>query len=273
MAGFISLILSHHGYCVNTYAGLWTTNASYTGLLTYDDPAISSIHGKLNSLNSGVMTIKYIDCITQENVFVNYEANDEWVFIPEKISVAGRSVNLSPSAPAGFVYYGTHNGYHIIARRGNTRSASTLGACPQIGNSYPVNYTYPEINFFATIPKLQAGKYQGTIPVRFAYAEHHGVYSDNITKFSDSLALQYSTISNIPYSINITNSCFISSRNISLDHGSLSTNTANGNTSLEKVSINCDSATSLKVSLKAVTIPIDKYSDGVGVGLGYLTNS
>ncbi|ECK3803940.1 hypothetical protein FRK02_21400 [Salmonella enterica] len=219
------------------------------------------------------MTIKYIDCITQENVFVNYEANDEWVFIPEKISVAGRSVNLSPSAPAGFVYYGTHNGYHIIARRGNTRSASTLGACPQIGNSYPVNYTYPEINFFATIPKLQAGKYQGTIPVRFAYAEHHGVYSDNITKFSDSLALQYSTISNIPYSINITNSCFISSRNISLDHGSLSTNTANGNTSLEKVSINCDSATSLKVSLKAVTIPIDKYSDGVGVGLGYLTNS
>lgn len=33
------------------------------------------------------------------------------------------------------------------------------------------------------------------------------------------------------------------------------------------------STTPLKTSLKAVTIPLNKYSDGISVGLGYISNS
>ncbi|EFM0752313.1 hypothetical protein HIX98_004503 [Salmonella enterica subsp. enterica serovar Bredeney] len=254
-------------YGANTYAYLWATKSSFSGSLTYDGPAISTINGKLSSLNTGTMAVTYKECATPDRVYLNYAASDQWLFIPEKISVADREVNLTPSVPAGFANYGRLNGYHIIAQRMGIVSNQLLGSCGQVGNTYPINYTYPEVNLTAIITGLPPGKYQGTIPVRFAYAEYFSTTAD-IIKFSDALAFQHSSISDIPYSINITNTCTILSKGISLDHGSLTMSTANENTVSEKVSVHCDSAASLKLSLSAVTLPTNKYTDGIGVGLG-----
>ncbi|EBG2396367.1 hypothetical protein ZQ34_003982 [Salmonella enterica subsp. salamae] len=268
LACYFGIGLIPHANSANTYAYLWGTTTSFSGLLDYNGPAISTITGKLNALNTGTMSVVYVDCATNSNVYVNYAASDKWVFIPQQISVAGKSVLLTPSPPAGFVNVGAINGYHIMVSQGDIYYSRVLGGCGTVGQTYPVNYTYPEISLTASVSGVPAGRYEGTIPVRIALSDHFGVTSADITKFSDSLAFSYSQVSNIPYSINITNACSFSPGNIEITHGELRANEGEGNTAKAKLVVNCTSDASLTLSLIAVTSPANQYADGIGVGLG-----
>lgn len=268
LACYFGLGLIPAANSANTFAYLWATTASFSGSLDYNGPAISTITGKLNALNTGTMSVVYVDCATTNKTYVNYAAGDNWVFIPKQISVAGKSVLITPSAPAGFVNVGTTNDNHIIVMQGNTYYSRVLGGCGTIGQTYPVNYTFPEISLTASVDGVPAGRYEGTIPVRMAVSEHFGVTSADIAKFSDSLAFSYSQVSNIPYSINITNTCSFSPSNIEVTHGELRANEGEGNTAKAKLVVNCTSDASLTLSLTAVTSPTNQYADGIGVGLG-----
>lgn len=266
--GCISIVSIPLAHCANTYSYLWVTGNSVSGSLEYNGPLISTIPGQINALNTGTMSVAYVDCTTTGNIYVYYYASDRWVFIPQKILIAGKDVKLMPSTPSGYANYGILNDYYILAQRGDIEYNAVYGGCGKIGGTYPINYIYPNITLTASVTGLPPGNYQGTIPVRLSYADYFGVSNSDITKFSDSLAFQYANISNIPYNIKITNSCTVSPDNISLSHGDLSIKAGDGNTTSSKLEVNCDSAASLTLSLTALTIPTQKYTDGIGVGLG-----
>lgn len=216
------------------------------------------------------MSIKYVDCSTTNNVYVNYRATDQWIFVPNYIYVTGKRipVNVNVLPPGYDIINSDYNGFISLKHNGEISSANTLGACSQVGKTYPMNYTYPAFSLNLDISSLTSGNYTGTIPIKMAFAEYFGTKSSDITKFSDNLAFQYTSNSEIPYSINITNKCAVSPTKIELNHGELSVGVANGHSVSSNMTITCDEPASLKITVTSRSNPKTSYYDGVGVGLG-----
>ncbi len=271
---FPLVLVSAGGYLpsaisANIYSYLWVTNNSASGNVSYSGPAIGQISGKVNSLYTGTMIVNYNDCSTTSQTKVYYKADDRWVYFPKTVNIGGVSVAVDvDTLPSGFSRLTYGNDYTLLKLTGSVRSHFELGACSAIGKTYPINYTYPSFSVTLDVSALPSGNFSGSIPMRLAYAEYWGVRSTDITKFSDDLAFQYTMVKEIPYSINITNKCSVSPTEISLNHGRLSANTAEGHSVSRNVSITCDAPASLKVSVLSRSTPRTLYSDGVGVGLG-----
>lgn len=211
-----------------------------------------------------------MDCSTTSEIYVNYAAQDRWIFIPNSINVGGIrlpvTVNTLPSKYENI--NSDYNGFILLKNNGSTYFSHVGGACGSVGGTYPIDYTYPSFSLNMNISDLTSGSYTGTIPVRMAYAEYFGVYSSDITKFSDDLAFQYISVSEIPYSINITNKCVVLPAEIELSHGELSAGVANGHSVSSNMTITCDEPASLKLTVTSRSNPETLYYDGVGVGLG-----
>ncbi|EJF1949788.1 hypothetical protein M8A54_004179 [Salmonella enterica] len=246
---------------------LWTSANNATGNLNYTGPAISEFTGKFNSLYTGTMSVTKTSCSQSGDAQTYYRADDRWIFIPTTINLAGKDASLKPVTPYGYNSYGKINGYYTFASRSAVNSYTMVKACFPVGYSYPINYTYPSVKIAIDITGINSGNYTGTIPLKFAYAEYFNT-SSFIEKYSNSEALQYSTTSLIPYNIDITNTCSALSQSVSIDHGEVNSLTANDSKSKGKITITCDETALITLSLKAITTPLSKYSDGVGVGLG-----
>lgn len=275
MLKYIVLILMLEGVCsfsansANTYSYLWITTNNASGSINYTGPSTGLITSHINSLYTGTMKLSYISCSTTAQKNVYYRADDRWLFVPKFVSVKGKNITISINTlPSGYSISAEDNNEYIIKQEGQIINSTVYGGCGKVGNTYAINYTYPSFLLDMDVSDLSAGIYTGVIPVRIAYAEYYGVYPTDITKFSNDLASQHTTNTNVPYSIIITNKCTVSPTEISLNHGELSVDVAEGHSVSQNVSIDCDEAASLKVSVSSRKEPRTLYSDGVGVGLG-----
>ncbi|MBV8043993.1 PapG chaperone-binding domain-containing protein [Pluralibacter sp.] len=266
----LAVFFSSSAHSANTYSYLWKTTTSATGSLNYSGNAFGIISGQIDQLNTGTMSVAYVSCSRPSDGWVNFGSSDSWVFISTSINVGGKSVPLTVSTPVGYVNAGTMNGYTILVRRGGINAGQTWGGCSTVGRTYPINYIYPNIDITIAASDIPVGLSAGTIPIRFAFAEYFGVNASDITKFNDSLAFNYATLDDIPYNINILNKCsLISSSDITIAHGQQSIALANNSVQSAMVTVNCDQPASVSLSLTAMTPPTNKYTDGVGVGLGH----
>lgn len=272
---FPLVLVSTGGYLssansANTYSYLWITANNASGDISYTGSAIGLITGKVNSLYTGTMSVKYVDCSTTAKKIVNYRAEDQWFFIPKTVSIGGMSspvyIDTSPSEYS--LVNSDYNGFYMIKKTGSVYSNTLMGGCSAIGNTYPINYTYPSFSLKVDVSGLSSGNFTGMMPIRMAYAEYFGVTSSDITKYSDDLAFQYTSDTRIPYSINIINKCSVSPPEISLNHGELSVEEAENHSVSRNVTITCDEPASLRVAISSRSTPRTLYSDGVGVGLG-----
>ncbi|MWN36017.1 PapG chaperone-binding domain-containing protein [Escherichia coli] len=254
----------------NTYSYLWVTTNSASGSINYSGAAIGLVTGKVNSLYTGTMSIKYVDCSTADSKIVNYRAEDRWFFIPKTVDIGGvnKSVHIDV-LPSGYSLVNSdYNGFYMIKQTGSVYPETLRGSCGSIGNTYPINYTFPSFSLKVDISGLSSGSFTGVMPIRMAYAEYFGITFSDITKYSDDLAFQYSSDTEIPYSINITNKCSVLPTEVLLNHGELSVGATEDHSVSRNITITCDEAASLKLAISLRSMPRTLYSDGVGVGLG-----
>lgn len=263
------ILLSFRSYGANTYAYLWVTDNNATGNISYTGPAFTDITSSIASLYTGTMKVAYTDCSTTANKPINYRASEYWVFIPSLININGLNVSLTPETPAGYVRKGMlSSGEYVFDQYSSTRPAGgILGRCSQIGETWPMNYTYPAITIKLDVSGLSAGKYTGTFPVKMAFAEY---FNENTSadRFSSSLAYRYATELQIPYNINITNTCQVSPSNMTIDHGQFALGQGNGNVVRKDFSITCENTAQITIDFQPLTAPTKSYTNGVGVGLG-----
>lgn len=263
------MLFSFSSYGVNTYSSLWVTNNNASGDLSYTGPALTNITGSLGALYTGTMRIAYVDCSTTANKYVSYNGVEYWMFVPSSISMNGVNVILTPETPTGYTSAGKLPSGEYVFNKYILKSASGLGACGQIGNTWPTNYTYPTVAIKANVSGLSAGTYTGTFPVKMAYGEYYTEHSaSDISRFSSSLAYNYATEVQIPYNINITNTCQVSPSNMTIDHGQFGIGQGNGNMVRKDFSITCENTAQITIDFQPLTAPTKSYTNGVGVGLG-----
>lgn len=269
---FIAGMYTSQANSANSLAFLWGSYAGGSGDINYTGPAILSIEGTVNSLNTGTMEVEYNECNNPDAVTF-YSATDKWVFIPSKISIDGKDIGVSVLYPPDGFTSTKYNDYNLVKQDGeivfNFASGTFYHTCSAIGTTKPINYTYPKIHVRFDISKLGVGSFTGTLPMKLAYAEYWGESATDIIKFPDELAFQYTTNVEIPYSINITNKCTMK-ENVSLSHGRLPIDKAEGNIATDMLDISCYSPVSLKLSVQSRSLPTPgtSYSNGIGVGLG-----
>ncbi|HAX5209939.1 TPA: hypothetical protein JZG45_004857 [Escherichia coli] len=253
----------------NTYSYLWITTNNGSGNIDYTGSAIGLIPGEVKSLYTGTMIVKYNDCSTTATKTVNYRSDEQWLFIPKTVSIGGITSSVYINTPPSEynLVNSDYYGFYIFKKTKNN-SYSAMGKCSAIGDTYPINYTYPSFSLNIDISGLSSGNFTGVLPIRMAYAEYFGVDYSDITKYSDDLAFQYTSDTEIPYSINITNKCSVSQTEISLNHGELSVEKAENNSVSSNITVTCDEPASLRVAISSRSTPRTLYSDGVGVGLG-----
>lgn len=270
---FIAGMYTSQANSANSFAFLWVSYAGGSGNINYTGPAILSIEGTVNSLNTGTMEVKYNECNYPDNTSSFYSATDKWVFAPSKISIDGKDIGVSVLSPPDGFTFTKYNDYNLVKQDGeigsNFASGNFFQSCSAIGTTKLINYTYPKFYIKFDISKLSVGSFTGTLPLKLAYAEYYGQHATDIIKFPDELAFQYTTNVEIPYSINITNKCTMK-ENISLSHGHLPIDKAEGNIATDMLDISCYSPVSLKLSVQSRSLPTPgtSYSNGIGVGLG-----
>ncbi|CAD5644363.1 protein PapG [Escherichia coli] len=264
------MLFSFNSYGVNTYSYLWVTDKNASGDLSYTGPALTNITGSLGALYTGTMRIAYVDCSTTANKYVGYSGLEYWIFIPSSISMNGVNVLLTPETPTGYTSAGKlSSGEYVFNKYISKTAGGVLGACGTIGNTWPMNYTYPTITIKANVSGLSAGTYTGTFPVKMAYGEYFTENSaSDISRFSSSLAYNYATVLQIPYNINITNTCQVSPSNMTIDHGQFGIGQGNGNVVRKDFSIACENTAQITIDFQPLTAPTKSYTNGVGVGLG-----
>lgn len=264
------MIFSPGAYSANTYAYLWKTNNNASGGFSYTGPSLATISGAMSSLYTGTMSISYATCSTTEHEYVFYQGVDRWIFIPSSIIINGINVPLSVNAPHGYYLAGQLPSGEYVYKSYVVTNVSMEGKCSDVGHMYPINYTYPEISLTADVSGLVSGAYAGTIPIKMAFAEYFTINSGSeISRFSDDLAYNNTSVVQLPFNINITNTCQLSPLNITIDHGKFNIGQGNGNTVKKDLAVTCDGPTSLTIDFKPLTAPTKSYSDGVGVGLGH----
>ncbi|MGG7246779.1 PapG chaperone-binding domain-containing protein [Escherichia coli] len=262
---YVSVASASHDYM------LWGTKSNASGSIKYSGIAIDSVTGTVNSLHTGTMSVLYKNCTLPSTTTTFYRAEDRWIFLPKKIDINGQSAAISVSSvPSGYTLNSYNNSHYLLKQNINIYYYKENRECSvfSVGKTFPINYIYPDFSIEMDVSGLSVGSYSGTIPIKMAYAEYFGKTSSDITKFSDSRAFQDSTDTEVPYTINIMNKCTVSPTEISLNHGELSVDAAEGHSVSQDVSIDCDEAASLKVSVSSRSVPRTLYSDGVGVGLG-----
>ncbi|ECN7770473.1 hypothetical protein KN839_004491 [Salmonella enterica] len=202
--------------------------------------------------------------------YVRYSGVEYWIFIPSSINMNGANVLLTPETPAGYTAAGKLSGGDYVFNKYVSRTDGVvLGACGTIGNTWPMNYTYPTITIKANVSGLSAGTYTGTFPVKMAYAEYFAEKSaSDISRFPSVLAYNHATVSQIPYNINITNTCQVSPSNMTIDHGQFGIGQGNGNEVRKDFSITCENSAQITIDFQPLTAPTKSYTNGVGVGLG-----
>ncbi|EPH4539569.1 PapG chaperone-binding domain-containing protein [Escherichia coli] len=231
---------------------------------------MTNITGSLGALYTGTMKIAYVDCSTTANKYVNYHGMEYWVFIPSSVNMNGINVILTPDTPAGYTSAGRLSSGEYVFNKYILKTENIFGACGTIGNTWPMNYTYPSITIKANVTGLPAGTYTGRIPVKLAYAEYFTENSaSDISRFSSSLAYNHTTESQIPYNINITNACQVSPSNMTIDHGQFGIGQGNGNVVRKDFSITCENTAQITIDFQPLTAPTKSYTNGVGVGLGH----
>lgn len=263
------MLFSFGSYGANLYSYLWVTDNNTGGQLSYTGPSLTDITGTLNALYTGTMRVAYVDCSTTANEYVNYRANEHWVFIPSFITMGGKRINLTPEVPSGYTNAGKLPSGEFIFKEYELSSHSVLGGCSTVGNTYAMNYTYPAISIKADVSGLTAGMYTGTIPVRMAFGEYFSKQPGDISRFADTLAYNHATTVPIPYNINITNVCQVSPSNITIDHGRFGIGQGNGNFVKKDIQITCEGNAQLTINFQPLTSPTQSYTEGVGVGLGH----
>lgn len=248
---------------------LWKTSSGAKGDIKYSGAAVDIITGNVKSLYTGTMSVIYKDC--DSNAYANYRAEEKWIFFPTKIDINGQSVAISIFEPPSGYTVSSYGNYYILKQTIDTFSYGVDRKCSKFmaGDTYPINYTYPSFNIELDVSGLSVGDFSGTIPVKMAYAEYFNT-SSNITFFSDSQAFEYSSDSEVSYAINITNKCTITPESLSLEHGALQMEGAEGNTVSKTIVFFCEEPASFSVNLQSRNIPspVTSYSDGVGVDLG-----
>ncbi|HCU0389956.1 TPA: hypothetical protein OUJ00_004556 [Escherichia coli] len=256
-----------YSYSANTYSYLWVTTNNSSGDISYSGKAVGYVSGTVNQLYTGIMKVAYVDCSTTEELTVDYRAEDRWIFVPNTIKIRGVSIPITVDVlPSEYKLINSDfGGFLLLKQNGSTYGHTQRGRCGS--GSYPINYTYPSFSLKMNVSSLTSGSYTGTILIKMAYAEYFGIYSSDITKFSDNLAFQYTSNSEIPYSINIINKCNVSTSEIELNHGELNAGVADGHSVSSNISITCDDPASLKLMVVSRTKPEKLYHDGVGVGL------
>ncbi|EPO2325292.1 PapG chaperone-binding domain-containing protein [Escherichia coli] len=265
-----AMLFSSGSYAVNTYSYLWITDKNASGELSYTGPSLTNITGTLGALYTGTMKIAYVDCSTTANKYVSYNGVEYWIFIPSSVKMNGINVMLTPDAPAGYTSVGKLSSGEYVFNKYILKSASGLGACGTIGQTWPTNYTYPPITIKANVTGLPAGTYTGRIPVKMAYAEYFTENSaSEISRFPNSLAYNYATELQIPYNINITNTCQVSPSEMTIDHGKFGIGKGNGNVVKRDFSITCENTAQITIDFQPLTAPTKSYTNGVGVGLGH----
>jgi len=271
--GFIILssFFSFFAHADRTYFHLWQSTGTTTGALDYTGNAFGIINTTLTNVATGTMSVAYSICSNPgQDGATNYSASDTWIFIPTSINVGGVSIPMTVSVPPGYVNSGVINGFNVIVRRGTVGAGYSWRSCWAPGHSYPLNIRYPDITLTLNVSGLSIGTFNGTIPVRYSFAEYFSVNGSEIKKFSDNDAFTYTTLNNIPYRIEIINKCsLISSSDITIGHGQQSIALANNSVQSAMVTVNCDQPASVSLSLTAMTPPTNRYTDGVGVGLGH----
>lgn len=263
------MLFSSGSYGVNTYSYLWVTSNNAGGQLSYTGPSLTDITGTLNALYTGTMRVAYVDCSTTANEYINYNGTEHWVFIPSFITMGGKRINLTPEVPSGYTDSGKLPSGDFIFKEYKITPSYALGGCSAIGNTYAINYTYPEISIRADVSGLAAGAYSGTIPVRMAYADYFVKQPSDVSRFADTLAYNNSSMVQIPYNINITNVCQVSPSNITIDHGRFGIGQGNGNFVKKDIQVTCEGNAQLTINFQPLTSPTQSYTEGVGVGLGH----
>ncbi|WP_201474505.1 PapG chaperone-binding domain-containing protein, partial [Escherichia coli] len=264
----LTVLLSSSAYA-NLYSYLWVSHNHARGSILYTGPAQTDISGAMDSFFTGTMHIAYADCDEKGDKYMIYNGHDLWIFIPSSITVNGKIITLLPDTPSGYSYKGQLSGGEYAFNKYTVKpDGGVLGKCNSVGITWPMNDTYPAISLKAKISGLPAGTYTGAFPVRLGYGDYYTA-TPEISRFPETLIYEHSTVVQIPYSIKITNTCQLSSTNITIDHGQFSIREGNGNFVKKDISINCDGEAQLTIDFQPLTVPTTLYKNGVGVGLGH----
>lgn len=257
-------------YGANIYSYLWVSKNTGSGRLDYEGAGVKEIDTILAGVNTGTMTVNYVDCSTTANVRVYYSSTDQWIFVPKEIRVGSNITNINVSTPSGYVRKGDIQDHYAFKKDGPIiyNSVGGLGGCGSVGQSWPYNRDIPDVLIKVDISNLIVGNYTGNVDIKMAYGDYHGVYSTDITKFSDTLAFSKSYVSPLPFNIRIVNKCLFTPDTIEIEHGNLVVTSASNNKVTSPVIINCINDALLSLNLITLNPSTVSYQNGVGVSLG-----
>ncbi|ECD4706634.1 hypothetical protein E1C95_08525 [Salmonella enterica subsp. enterica serovar Bonariensis] len=182
--------------------------------------------------------------------------------------IDGKNYNIKVTPPAGYLSDLSEDNYELYVKRLSENSVNGNRTCGSIGDSWPINYTFPNITITINTSNLKSGEYTGFIPLYMGYAEYHTASSVSIKGITSKMAKNYLNSYNVPYSITITNSCSYNPKSIDFNYGEIDVTVANNYRINKEMKFKCSENATIDLTLKPLIHSSSTYSDGVGVKLG-----
>lgn len=223
------------------------------GVVSFDDDTTSidlSVSGGPNGDKLG--TVQFASCTGSREDETATQDKTGWLILPEQVKVNGVIIKTTILSDNGWYTPGISvSGYviKIIQKKVST----PLGPCWTVGETLPVDFFWQNAKVRITVPKqkLLPGDYKLTIPYYYGYEENK--YIGNSAPYLDvphKIISMGNTRGDIDLTIHVASKCNFNATQISLSHGSMIGQNADGNqTKPYNLNMRCDPGTSLSVKL------------------------
>ncbi|HCQ3813679.1 TPA: adhesin [Escherichia coli] len=227
--------------------------------------------------NKGLSYADYVRCDAGPFISgVYFQEYIAWTLVPKKAKTTdGHTVFFTVQDSSGWSeenqadndYYFFLNGYEWDTW---TNNAEPVCVGPNgLASTKTLNKNFNNITFNLLVPAdLPKGHYD--VPIKYINGIQHHFYSDWRAHYK----MPYNLVKSLPaantlnLSFDIVGGCKPSSQNITIDHGDLAIDKANGNYASKDFSITCDVPVSIKLTLLSNTQSTYNSQD-FSVGLGH----
>ncbi len=246
-----------------------------SGNITYKGKSLSDLTVNVGQLVVNLEIFRYIDNVNNDNKnIISYAQHlTELFYLPESIYLNGRKISITNVTPTGrfdekITTFTGYQGYE-----NSVYWTYPSGISVKLGDmlSRLKTITIPSFSFtISGIDYLDSGVYTGFIPIYFGAQLRW--WSDK--SYPTSIIPQWDLISTyaskveIPYTIEINNSCDVSDHSIDFDYGTIAANELNGKEMTSAFTVSCVNSGKVKISVVDRSAPFGSYTNGVGVGLG-----